>query len=408
MQILRHSRNKNRDLQYDPAVSAQTLNRLAVALAFAGMFVAGTLTLAKSLAVAPPCGIGHGCADLTTGAASIWWGLPIARVGLVVYLILAVIAIARQRVGLDRSPGLLMAGHALAAAGTAVTIGLLCDAVFVLHVLCPWCLASAFTMIASLAVYEAQRRTRTAVAPGPDDLALHVAFTVVLILVLGFVYGQLQAGAARHEAEGRSAVRSLEVPITLDSLIGPDAHVEGPAQAPVTIVEFGDLTCAACRRYYSEIHGAVARHPGAVRFVFHNLPLSMLPTHENAFNAAVLSEMADEEGRFFDYVGRAHALPGEPPGMNAFVGVARACGVDVTRWKQRALESGDPAFARVFADMELARRLGISSVPTYFLCMPASRPEPQDGIGMSRLLADTSFVATLDRLSRVPGSIRRR
>ena len=385
-------------------VSVLTLNRLAAALAFLGMFVAGTLTLAKSMSVVPPCGIGHGCADLVTGAPSSWWGLPIAPVGFVVYLVLATIAIARQRTGLDRSPGLWKAGYALVAMGSAVSIGLLGEASLVLRVFCPWCLASALTMGASLVVYEAQRRARTSAPSGPDDLPLHVAFTVVLILALGFMSGQLQAGVVKREAERRTAVRSLEVAITLDSLVGPDAHVEGAAQAPVTIVEFGDLTCAACRRYYSEIHGAVARHPGAVRFVFHHLPLSLLPTHENAFNAAVLSEMADERGRFFDYVGRAHALRGEPPGMDAFVDLAHACGVDVTHWKQRALDPADPAFATVFADMELARRLGISSVPTYFLCMPASRPEVQDGIGMSRLLADTSFVATLDRLSRAPGS----
>jgi protein-disulfide isomerase len=165
----------------------------------------------------------------------------------------------------------------------------------------------------------------------------------------------------------------------------------------VTVVEFGDLTCASCRHYYPLVRSTLARYPVTVRFVYRNMPM-LMPRHENAFNAAVLAEIAAERGRFYDYLRRAHGLPGEPPAMDAFVRAARDCGADVTGWRTRALDAKDAAFQRVYVDMEQARRLRIGSAPTYFLCMPGSAPSPQDGRGIWEILQDPSFLRTLDRL----------
>jgi hypothetical protein len=286
--------------------------------------------------------------------------------------------------------------------GTAISAGLTLYAVGVRHAACLWCLASALIMTALLAVHESLRRIgRVAQASDDtDDRPFHAALAAALILALGVMSLQLDHESRRmSEANGDATAASQRATIALDSLVAADSHIEGDVGAPVTVVEFGDLTCASCRRYYARVRAGLASHPRTVRFVFHNLPLPMIPAHENAFNAAILSEMAAERGRFFEYVGQAHALRGEPPDMRAFVRLAGTCGVDVSRWRERALDDKDPAFQRVFADMELARRIGIESVPTYVVCMPGSLPEVEDGLGMSRLLADSTFIAALVRLS---------
>src|SRR4030088_2694258 len=54
-------------------------------------------------------------------------------------------------------------------------------------------------------------------------------------------------------------------------ITGPE---RGPKNAPVTIVEFGDLQCPACKAAPPEIEGLVAAEPNA-RFVFQNYPLEM-------------------------------------------------------------------------------------------------------------------------------------
>ena len=48
----------------------------------------------------------------------------------------------------------------------------------------------------------------------------------------------------------------------------------GPKDAPVTIVEFGDLQCPACKAAQPAIEALVAAEPSA-RFVFQNFPLEM-------------------------------------------------------------------------------------------------------------------------------------
>src|SRR5580704_8200541 len=62
------------------------------------------------------------------------------------------------------------------------------------------------------------------------------------------------------------ARRTLEKGIT-----GPS---RGPKDAAVTIVEFGDLQCPACKAAQPVIEGLVAAEPNA-RFVFQNFPLEM-------------------------------------------------------------------------------------------------------------------------------------
>ena len=55
---------------------------------------------------------------------------------------------------------------------------------------------------------------------------------------------------------------------------GVNGPVRGPKDAPVTIVEFGDLQCPACKAAQPTIEGLVAAAPN-VRFVFQNFPLEM-------------------------------------------------------------------------------------------------------------------------------------
>jgi protein-disulfide isomerase len=54
-------------------------------------------------------------------------------------------------------------------------------------------------------------------------------------------------------------------------IAGPE---RGPKDAPVTIVEFGDLQCPACKAAQPTIEALVAAEPTA-RFVFQNFPLEM-------------------------------------------------------------------------------------------------------------------------------------
>jgi protein-disulfide isomerase len=71
-------------------------------------------------------------------------------------------------------------------------------------------------------------------------------------------------------------------------ITGPE---RGPKNAPVMIVEFGDLQCPACKLAQPTIEALVAAEPNA-RFVFQNFPLEM-------------HNWADKGAAYADCVGRA-------------------------------------------------------------------------------------------------------
>ena len=74
-------------------------------------------------------------------------------------------------------------------------------------------------------------------------------------------------------------------------------HIRGPADAPVTVVEYGDFECPYCGQAEAVMRDLLAGH-GDVRYVWRHLPLN--DVHPNAQLAAEAAEAAAEQGSFWD------------------------------------------------------------------------------------------------------------
>ncbi|HVO11089.1 MAG TPA: thioredoxin domain-containing protein [Vicinamibacteria bacterium] len=96
--------------------------------------------------------------------------------------------------------------------------------------------------------------------------------------------------------KARVAVR-LEPP-RVTVAIPDNAPVDGPAGAPVSIVEFTDYQCPYCHRAQSVIEQVLSRYQGKVRLVHMDFPLD---GHPGAFPAARAARCAGEQGRFWEY-----------------------------------------------------------------------------------------------------------
>src|SRR5207247_2966757 len=74
-------------------------------------------------------------------------------------------------------------------------------------------------------------------------------------------------------------------------------HIQGPADAPVTLVEYGDYECPYCGAAYPIVKEVQARMGEGLRFVFRNFPIST--SHPHAEQAAEAAEGAAAQDSFW-------------------------------------------------------------------------------------------------------------
>lgn len=85
---------------------------------------------------------------------------------------------------------------------------------------------------------------------------------------------------------------------TLKVPVSPDDHIQGPDDAPVTLVEYGDYECPFCGRAYPIIKAIQRDFGDDLRFVFRNFPLTQM--HPLAEPAAETAEFAGAKGQFWE------------------------------------------------------------------------------------------------------------
>ncbi len=119
---------------------------LSLGLAVAGIAVAGYLTLVAYDDALLVCGLGD-CATVQNSPYAKVAGIPIALFGMLLYLTLAGLALARWR-GLGRLDVLTSLAFGLALAGTLYSAYLTYLELFVIHAICQWCVTSAVLVTA--------------------------------------------------------------------------------------------------------------------------------------------------------------------------------------------------------------------------------------------------------------------
>jgi Na+/H+ antiporter NhaA len=138
-------------------------------------------------------------------------------------------------------------------------------------------------------------------------------------------------------------------------------HVRGAADAPVTLVEYGDFECPYCGRAEPVLRDLLARFGTELRYVFRHLPLGEV--HGHAPLAAEAAEAAAAQGRFWemhDLLFR-HQDALDPKDL---IGYARELGLDVGRFVEQ-LRSHTYA-SRVARDVESADQSDVAGTPTFF------------------------------------------
>ena len=229
-----------------------------------------------------------------------------------------------------------------------------------------------------------QKSTRGAVPP-PRSGGRNTVFLTVAGLVfttgVGFAVGYT-VGKKSSDMQAVQLVGSKEKPVAPKPAAAPQrpqepedpmkapkknipiaAHspFKGPANAPVTLVEFSEFQCPFCSRVGPTLKQLEKDYAGKLKIVFMHQPL---PFHDNAQIAAEASMAANEQGKFWEYHDKLFANQ-KALGRPELEKYATELGLDLAKFKD-ALDKGKFKDA-VKKDSELGHKVGAGGTPTFFI-----------------------------------------
>ncbi len=137
-------------------------------------------------------------------------------------------------------------------------------------------------------------------------------------------------------------------------------HIRGPADASVTIVEYGDFQCPYCGQAEPVVRDLLA--DADLRYVWRHLPLT--DVHPQAQLAAEASEAAADQGAFWQLHDLLLARQGHLK-ISDLLAYARELGLDGERMHTEVMTRAHAE--RVAEDVESADLSGVSGTPTFFI-----------------------------------------
>ncbi len=149
---------------------------------------------------------------------------------------------------------------------------------------------------------------------------------------------------------------------TLKPPVGTRDHIEGPVDATVTLVEYGDYECPHCRQVAPIIEQLQERFGNRLRYVFRHFPITTV--HPDAQLAAEAAEAAAVQGKFWAMHDRLFEHTG-PLGRHQLVRFAEELELDLERF-ERELDEQVHA-NRVREDFLSGVRSGANGTPAFFL-----------------------------------------
>ncbi len=333
---------------------------ISVALALLGLFdslyLLWTYTLTK-----PIMCFGGGCDAVRNSPYAHMGGLPMPVLGVAGYVLIVLLIVAESLVPASLAIEIRYALAGATAFGFLFSVYLEYLQGFVIHAFCTWCVTSGVVMMLlfALALYNVSR-------PGPEadppaqivQLRSYFAVGVLAILIGVPAFYEL---ATHGETAPPPPPAATET--TAAKLVRPDSHVTNNPDAPVTVVEFGDLECPVCGSEQEVVHAIRAKYGNQIRFVFRQFPLTHI--HPFSERMAEASECAGEQGRFWEAIDKIYSRQSDTTTDEALRRDVTETGVDMSKFDQ-CMSSG-AEMARVNRDHEDGVALGVVGTPTFYV-----------------------------------------
>ncbi len=186
----------------------------------------------------------------------------------------------------------------------------------------------------------------------------------VLLLAGIFVFSKKNSDANTDVAKHISA-SSLE---DAGQMVRPDSYRKGNVNGKVTLVEFGDYQCPACKAAEPEVTKIVEDYSEKLNFVFRHFPL---PSHSYSQVVATAVEAAGAQEKYWEMHSKLFETQDEWASasigriVDLMVGYATEIGIDAERFRTALVERQfDEKIGRDLADAE---KIGVSSTPSFYV-----------------------------------------
>ncbi len=145
--------------------------------------------------------------------------------------------------------------------------------------------------------------------------------------------------------------------------VGPRDHLQGSADAPVTLVEYGDYECPYCFRAHPIVKLLQRRAGNLMAFAFRNFPLTEI--HPHAEQAAEAAEAAGARGRFWAMHDMIYEHQNDGLELRDLTQYAAAVGLDPIAVSQDIV--AHTFLPRIREDFMGGVRSGVNGTPTFFI-----------------------------------------
>lgn len=177
---------------------------------------------------------------------------------------------------------------------------------------------------------------------------------VTIILILGGIF----FFSIKNKQQPASTQADMSI------LLSNARHTMGNQDAQVKIVEFADYECPACGAASPITKKVIEENKDKVYFIFRHYPI---PSHRNSKTAALASESASQQGKFWEM----HNLIFENPAdwvtsddaKKVFEGYAEKLELDLEKFKQD-FDKGNDTINNDYAD---GNKVSVDATPTFFI-----------------------------------------
>jgi len=145
--------------------------------------------------------------------------------------------------------------------------------------------------------------------------------------------------------------------------VSADDHIKGPENAKITLIEYSDFECPYCSKHNDTLNQIMEDYGDDVRLVFRHFPLSF---HPNAQSAAIASECAAEQGKFWQMHDKIfEANESGTMGIDAWKQAAQDMALDMIKFND-CLDTEKYA-DQITAQMQDALEAGVGGTPATFI-----------------------------------------